>query len=152
MANGTLEYRDGSVTLKGHLAEAGGREPRPGVVLFPEAFGIGEHVIERARRLAAIGYVALAADPYGDGKQASDLPSASAPPTTGTTTPKRSESRPSRMLPSPVQIIVAVYGSAAADRATPNSASTAGRTTITDHIPTLPMAESTSAAKRRAQA
>jgi dienelactone hydrolase len=76
MAHGALEYRDGSVTLKGHLAEAGGREPRPGVVLFPEAFGIGEHVIERARRLAAIGYVALAADPYGDGKQAQDLPGA----------------------------------------------------------------------------
>ncbi len=76
MTHRTLEYRDGNVTLKGHLAEVGGSEPRPGVVLFPEAFGIGEHVIERARRLAAIGYVALAADPYGDGAQASDLPRA----------------------------------------------------------------------------
>ena len=76
MAHRTLEYRDGSVTLKGHLAEVGGQEPRPGVVLFPEAFGIGDHVIERARRLAAIGYVALAADPYGDGAQARDLPHA----------------------------------------------------------------------------
>jgi dienelactone hydrolase len=76
MEHRTLEYRDGSATLKGHLAEPGGSDPRPGVVLFPEAFGIGEHVIERARRLAAIGYVALAADPYGAGAQARDLPHA----------------------------------------------------------------------------
>ncbi|HYB41841.1 MAG TPA: dienelactone hydrolase family protein [Candidatus Methylomirabilis sp.] len=76
MANKTLEYRDGAVTLKGYLADDGRAGARPGVVLFPEAFGIGEHVMERARRLAALGYVALAADPYGDGAQASDLPHA----------------------------------------------------------------------------
>ena len=33
--------------------------------------------MEKARRLAALGYVALAADPYGDGRQAQDLPQAS---------------------------------------------------------------------------
>ena len=76
MANKALDYRDGTVTLKGYLADDGRPGTRPGVVLFPEAFGIGEHVIERARRLAAIGYVALAADPYGDGAQAKDLPHA----------------------------------------------------------------------------
>jgi len=76
MANKTLDYRDGTVTLKGYLADDGRPGTRPGVVLFPEAFGIGEHVIERARRLAALGYVALAADPYGDGAQAKDLPHA----------------------------------------------------------------------------
>ena len=76
MADRTLEYRDGAVTLKGHLADDGRAGARPGVVLFPEAFGIGPHVIERARRLAALGYVALAADPYGDGAQATDLPRA----------------------------------------------------------------------------
>ena len=76
MANKTLEYRDGAVTLKGYLADDGRPGARPGVVLFPEANGIGDHVIERARRLAALGYVALAADPYGDGSQARDLPHA----------------------------------------------------------------------------
>ena len=76
MANKTLEYRDGAVTLKGYLADDARPGARPGVVLFPEAFGIGDHVIERARRLAALGYVALAADPYGDGVQAQDLPRA----------------------------------------------------------------------------
>src|SRR5262249_51787286 len=76
MAHKTLEYRDGAVTLKGFLADDGGSGARPGVVLFPEATGVGDHVMERARRLAALGYVALAADPYGDGQQAKDLPHA----------------------------------------------------------------------------
>jgi len=76
MANKPLDYRDGAVTLKGYLADDGRPGARPGVVLFPEAFGVGEHVFERARRLAAVGYVALAADPYGDGAQARDLPHA----------------------------------------------------------------------------
>jgi dienelactone hydrolase len=76
MANKTLEYRDGAVSLKGYLADDGRSGARPGVVLFPEAFGIGEHVMERARRLSAVGYVALAADPYGEGAQAKDLPGA----------------------------------------------------------------------------
>src|SRR5262245_14392929 len=76
MANRSLEYRDGAVTLKGYVADEGKSGSRPGVVLFPEAFGIGEHVMERARLLAAVGYVGLAADPYGDGAQAKDLPNA----------------------------------------------------------------------------
>ena len=76
MANKTREYRDGAVTLKGYLADDGRPGARPGVVLFPEATGVGDHVIERARRLAALGYVVLAADPYGDGRQAQDLPQA----------------------------------------------------------------------------
>jgi dienelactone hydrolase len=72
-----LDYRDGTVTCKGQLAydeTKAGR--RPGIVLFPEAFGISLHVIECAKRLAALGYVALAADPYGDAAQARDLPHA----------------------------------------------------------------------------
>ena len=77
MATKGLDYRDGSVTCKGYLAYDEKRMgSRPGVVLFPEAFGIGEHVMERARRLAALGYIALAADPYGDGATAKDLPHA----------------------------------------------------------------------------
>jgi dienelactone hydrolase len=73
----TLDYRDGAVTCRGYLArdgKAGGK--RPGVIVFPEAFGLGEHAMERARHLAELGYVALAADPYGDGATATDLPKA----------------------------------------------------------------------------
>src|SRR5436853_5401851 len=63
--------------------------------------------------------------------------------------PKRSERRPMRMLPTPKLTIVTVYGSAATERPTPNSACTAGSATITDHMPTPPMPDSTSAATSR---
>ena len=45
-----------------------------------------------------------------------------------------------------------VKGSDASARATPNSACTAGSTTGTDHMPTLPMVPSTTAAASRHQA
>jgi dienelactone hydrolase len=47
--------------------------PRPAVLVFPEAFGLGEHAIDRARRLAALGYVALACDLHGDRTMIEDL-------------------------------------------------------------------------------
>lgn len=40
---------------------------RPGVLVFPEAFGLGEHACSRAERLAQLGYVALACDLHGNG-------------------------------------------------------------------------------------
>ena len=49
---------------------------RPGILVFHEAWGLGDHAMERARMLAKLGYVALAADMYGDRRQASDLPAA----------------------------------------------------------------------------
>ncbi len=42
--------------------------PRAAVLVFPEAFGLGEHAIGRAERLAALGYVALACDLQGEGR------------------------------------------------------------------------------------
>ena len=48
-----------------YLPEAGGAR-RPGVLVFPEAFGIGEHVRARARRLAEQGYLAPACDLHGN--------------------------------------------------------------------------------------
>ncbi len=41
---------------------------RPGVLVFPEAFGLGDHAKARAERLAGIGYVAMACDLHGDGR------------------------------------------------------------------------------------
>jgi dienelactone hydrolase len=58
----------------GHLAldeNAGGR--RPGVVVFPEAFGLNDHARQRAERLAQLGYVALAADMNGGGVVNDDM-------------------------------------------------------------------------------
>jgi dienelactone hydrolase len=40
--------------------------PRPGALVFPEAFGLGDHAISRARRLAELGYAALACDLHGN--------------------------------------------------------------------------------------
>jgi dienelactone hydrolase len=63
-----LEYDDGPTTLRGFLAyDDTSRAARPGVVLMPEVWGLGDNARTRAQRLAALGYVVLAADPYGDG-------------------------------------------------------------------------------------
>ncbi len=48
-------------------APGGSRAARPGVLVFPEGFGISEHTFHEARRIAELGYVALACDLYGDG-------------------------------------------------------------------------------------
>jgi dienelactone hydrolase len=67
-------YSDGSTVLKGFLAyNESGAAKRPGVVVVHEAWGLGDHAMDRARRIAALGYVALAADLYGDRHICSDL-------------------------------------------------------------------------------
>jgi dienelactone hydrolase len=70
----TIDYRDGDLTLKGFVAfddsKAG---KRPGILVNPEGFGLGPHAKSRAERLAQLGYVALAADPFGGGAIAKDL-------------------------------------------------------------------------------
>jgi dienelactone hydrolase len=74
MKTETLEYRDGDVTLKGYLAyDDQTTEKMPGILVMPEAFGLGVNAKNRAERLAALGYVALAGDPYGNGFETSDL-------------------------------------------------------------------------------
>ena len=69
-----LEYRDDTGIFRGFIAyddTASGK--RPGVLVFHEGLGLGEHIIERTRRVAKLGYVALAADMFGDRRQARDL-------------------------------------------------------------------------------
>jgi dienelactone hydrolase len=74
MKTESIAYQDGAVTLRGFLAyddkKAG---KRPGILVLPEVFGLGTHAKERAERLAAQGYVALAGDPYGNGLEFNDL-------------------------------------------------------------------------------
>jgi dienelactone hydrolase len=73
-----IEYSNGKTPLIGYLAHDEQRSGRlPGVVVFPEAFGLNEHARVRAERLAQLGYVALAADPHGDGQVFPDLASVS---------------------------------------------------------------------------
>lgn len=72
-----LDYADGPLACKGWLVagEATAR-PRPGVVLFPDARGMGEAAKDCARRLAGEGYVVLVADLYGHGTFAAEIPQA----------------------------------------------------------------------------
>ena len=77
MKTDSIEYKDGDVTLRGYLAyDDQSSQKRPGILVMPEAFGLGAHAKHRADRLAALGYVVLAGDPYGDGFEPKDLPEA----------------------------------------------------------------------------
>lgn len=65
-----IEYRDGALTCKGYLVyDDKVQGKRPGILVVHEAWGLGKHAMERARMLAEIGYVALAADMYGGRRQ-----------------------------------------------------------------------------------
>ena len=46
---------------------------RPGVLVFHEGLGLGDFAMARARKVAELGYVALAADMFGDRRQARNL-------------------------------------------------------------------------------
>jgi dienelactone hydrolase len=71
-----LKYSNGKKNFIGYLAYDDKRQgPRPGIVVYPEAFGLGEHARSKANRLAEAGYVALAADLHGDGVVHKDLQS-----------------------------------------------------------------------------
>src|SRR2546426_7912490 len=74
MKTESFEYQDGTVTLRGFLAYDDKKTgKRPGILVMPEAFGLGTHAKKNAERLASLGYVALAGDPYGNGVGDKDL-------------------------------------------------------------------------------
>jgi dienelactone hydrolase len=69
-----IDYRADAVHLRGYLAfdeTITGR--RPGVLVFHEGLGLGDFAMARARMLAGLGYVAFAADMFGDRRQARNL-------------------------------------------------------------------------------
>lgn len=69
MTGETLNYQAGGLSMKGRLFRPEGASgPRPAVLVFPEAFGIGEHAYAQAQKLAGLGYVALACDLHGEAK------------------------------------------------------------------------------------
>ena len=72
-----LEYADDGVPCRGWLVrDASRRQRQPGVILFPDARGVGAAAQECARRLAERGPTVLVADLYGNGTFAADLPQA----------------------------------------------------------------------------
>ena len=66
MPTTTIDYTADGLAMKGHLATNDAPGLRPGILVFPEAFGLGAHAKSRAERLAALGYVALAGDLHGN--------------------------------------------------------------------------------------
>jgi dienelactone hydrolase len=64
----TVEYKHGDTTLKGYLAyDTAVKGKRPGVLVVHEWWGLNAYAKRRADMLAQLGYVAFAADMYGDG-------------------------------------------------------------------------------------
>jgi dienelactone hydrolase len=75
-----IEYKDGDAVLEGYLVyDDASKEKRPGVLVIHEWMGLGAYEKGRAEQLAALGYVAFAADIYGkgirpkDGKEAQEF-------------------------------------------------------------------------------
>src|SRR3989344_8951325 len=66
-----VAYKVGDTVHKGYLAHDDAiTGKRPGVLVVHEWWGHNEHARNSARKLAQAGYMALALDMYGDGKQA----------------------------------------------------------------------------------
>ena len=73
-----IDYRCGDTNLRGYLAFNESSGKRPGVLVFHEGLGLGDFAMERACRLAEHGYVAFAADMFGERRQADSLEQATA--------------------------------------------------------------------------
>ncbi len=65
----TVDYTYGGVTMKGFLAwDDAVQGKRPGILVVHEFWGLNDYAKRRTQQLAGMGYVAFAADMYGDGK------------------------------------------------------------------------------------
>jgi len=60
-----VEYRADGKVMIGRLLLPEGDRKRPGVLVAHEAGGLDDHELDRARRLAELGYVAFAMDYHG---------------------------------------------------------------------------------------
>jgi dienelactone hydrolase len=64
-----IQYEHDGVALKGFLAfDDSITAPRPGILVVHEWWGLNEYAKMRATKLAELGFVAFAADFYGEGK------------------------------------------------------------------------------------
>jgi dienelactone hydrolase len=67
-------YQDGPVRLAGYVARpAAAKGPVPGVLVIHQWMGLTGHERMEADRLAGLGYVALAADIFGEGVRPKDM-------------------------------------------------------------------------------
>ena len=73
MPNRSVKYQADGLSMDAELFYEAGGGKKPGVLVFPEAFGLGEHALEKAKRLAGLGFVALACDLHGNRRMIKDL-------------------------------------------------------------------------------
>lgn len=65
----TVSYSVNGVTYKGFIAyDENIKGKRPAILIVPEWWGLNDYPRMRARKLAELGYIALASDVFGDGK------------------------------------------------------------------------------------
>ena len=69
LKSSVVQYRQGETVLHGYLVHDDAiRTKRPGVLVVHEWWGLNDHARAAAEALAKAGYVALAVDMYGEGK------------------------------------------------------------------------------------
>lgn len=69
----TVSYTVNGISFKAFVAyDDNLKGKRPAVLVVPEWWGLNDYARMRARKLAELGYIALAADMFGNGKTASD--------------------------------------------------------------------------------
>jgi len=74
-----IDYKYNGKTFKGYLAwDDSIQGKRPGVLVVHEVWGLNDYARSRADQLAKLGYVAFAADMWGDGKVSSSMEEAQA--------------------------------------------------------------------------
>jgi dienelactone hydrolase len=69
----TLSYQADGLQMKSELFFEPHSTPRPGILVYPEAYGLNAHALSRAQKLASLGYVALACDLHGAALVVEDL-------------------------------------------------------------------------------
>ena len=62
-------YSVENTQLQGYLAwNETTKEKRPGIMVFPEWWGMNEYIQKRTEQIAELGFVAMGVDMYGEGK------------------------------------------------------------------------------------
>jgi len=73
ITNQDVSYSAAGTTLRGHLAVDDAKTgKRPGILVVHEWWGLNDYIRRRTHLLAELGYTALAADMYGEGRTATD--------------------------------------------------------------------------------
>ena len=69
----SVSYTLDGKTYKGYVSyDSNNKDKRPGVLVVHEWWGLNDYSRGRAKQLAELGYIAMAVDMFGDGKQGND--------------------------------------------------------------------------------